>query len=60
MCILFIYLPFSAIFSGYFCVILPSSPIQELEPGATPCRGGRCAAAILTHRQQPQTKILRL
>ena len=21
-----------------------SSPIQELEPGATPCRGGRCAA----------------
>ena len=20
------------------------SPIQELEPGATPCRGGRCAA----------------
>ena len=25
-------------------VVNPSSPIQELEPGATPCRGGRCAA----------------
>ena len=36
MCILFIYLPFSAIFSVYFFVILPSSPIQGLEPGATP------------------------
>lgn len=30
-----------------------SSPIQELEPGATPCRGGRCAVAILTDCQQP-------
>ena len=53
MCILFISLPFSVRFSGYFCVILPSSPIQELEPGATPFRGGRCAAAILTDCQQP-------
>lgn len=32
------------------------SPIQELEPGATPCRGGRCAAAILADRQQPENK----
>lgn len=35
-----------------------SSPIQELEPGATPCRGGRCAAAILRGPQQPENKIL--
>ena len=27
-----------------------------IEPGATPCRGGRCAAAILTDRQQPKNK----
>lgn len=25
-------------------ILLFRSPIQELEPGATPCRGGRCAA----------------
>lgn len=25
-------------------VVFSLSPIQELEPGATPCRGGRCAA----------------
>ena len=27
------------------------SPIQELEPGATPCRGGRCAARYPHGRQ---------
>ncbi len=32
------------------------SPIQELEPGATPCRGGRCAAAILADRSSRKTK----
>lgn len=32
------------------------SPIQELEPGATPCRGGRCAAAILTDHSSLKTK----
>lgn len=35
------------------------SPIQELEPGATPCRGGRCAAAILRGPQQPETKYFK-
>ena len=30
--------------------------MQELEPAATPCRGGRCAVAILTDRQQPKQK----
>ena len=35
------------------------SPIQELEPGATPCRGGRCAAAILADRSsQKKQKYL--
>lgn len=28
----------------------------ELEPAATPYRGGRCAVAILTNRQQPKQK----
>ena len=27
-----------------------------IEPGATPYRGGRCAAAILTDCQQPKNK----
>lgn len=35
-----------------------SSPIQELETGATPCRGGRCAAAILTDRSSRKQKYL--
>lgn len=39
-------------------ILLFWSPIQELEPGATPCRGGRCAAAILRRPQQPENKIL--
>lgn len=30
--------------------LITSSPTQELGPGATPCRGGRCAAAILADR----------
>ena len=30
--------------NAYFIVSIMLSPIQELEPGATPCRGGRCAA----------------
>ena len=34
------------------------SPIQELEPGATPCRGGRCAAAILADRSSRKQKYL--
>lgn len=38
--------------------ILASSPIQELEPGVTPCRGGRCAAAISRRPQQHENKIL--
>ena len=44
------------------CVIcwLPLPPIQELGPGATPCRGGRCAARYPHGPQQPKTKILRL
>lgn len=37
---------------------LTLSPIQELETGATPCRGGRCAAAISRRPQQPENKIL--
>ena len=60
MCILFISLPFSAMFSGYFCIILPSSPIQGLEPGATPAVVGGVLLAILTDRSSQQTKILRL
>lgn len=32
------------------------SPIQELEPGATPCRGGRCAAVILADHSSLKTK----
>lgn len=28
----------------------------ELEPAATPCRGGRYAVAILTNCQQPKNK----
>lgn len=35
-----------------------SSPIQELEPGATPFRGGRCAAAILADRSSRKQKYL--
>lgn len=38
------------------CSFLTSSPIQELEPGATPCRGGRCADAILADRSSLKTK----
>ena len=38
--------------------MITSSPIQELEPGATPCRGGRCAAAILADRSSQQKKYL--
>ena len=34
------------------------SPIQELEPGATPCRGGRCAAAILADCSSRKQKYL--
>ena len=34
------------------------SPIQELEPGATPYRGGRCAATILTDRSSRKQKYL--
>ena len=60
MCILFIFSTFSVMFSGYFCVLLPSSPIQGLEPGATPCRGGRCAACYPHGPQQPETKILQI
>ena len=43
------------VFCGWF-----SSPIQELGPGATPCRGGRCAAHYPHGPQQQETKILRL
>ena len=39
-----------SVFSVSSDVFLTLSPIQELEPGATPCRGGRCAAAILADR----------
>lgn len=51
-------------FAGFLSVLrvvcqLSWSPIQELEPDATPCRGGRCAAAILADCQQLK-KILRL
>ena len=42
MCILFISLPFRHI-QRIFLHHLILSPIQGLEPGATPCRGGRCA-----------------
>lgn len=34
------------------------SPIQELEPGATPCRGGRCAACYPRGPQQLNKKYL--
>ena len=39
-------------------VVFSLSPIQELEPGATPCRGGRYAAAILTDRSSRKQKYL--
>ena len=39
-------------------VVFSLSPIQELEPGATPYRGGRCAAAILTDRNSRKQKYL--
>ncbi len=39
-----------------YSVVNSSSPIQELEPGATPYRGGRCAAAILADCKQPKNK----
>lgn len=32
------------------------SPIQEFEPGATPCRGGRCATRYPLGPQQPANK----
>ena len=35
---------FVFVFVIVFVFVLLSSPIQELEPGATPCRGGRYAA----------------
>ena len=38
--------------------MITSSPIQELEPGATPSRGGRCAAAILSDRSSRKQKYL--
>ena len=41
-----------------YSVVNSSSPIQELEPGATPCRGGRCAATILTDRSSRKQKYL--
>lgn len=34
-------------------VVNSLSPIQELEPGATPGRGGRCAARYPRGPQQP-------
>lgn len=48
-------------FRGFFSVFrvvcrLSLSPIQELGPGATPYRGGRCAAAILADRSNRKTK----
>lgn len=45
---------FSLSFS--FSFSFPSSPIQQLEPGATPCRGGRCAARYPHGPQQPANK----
>ena len=36
--------------------MITSSPIQELEPGATPCRNGRCAARYPHGPQQPANK----
>lgn len=39
-----------------YSVVNSSSPIQELEPGATPCRGGRCAARYPHGPQQPANK----
>lgn len=32
------------------------SPIQELEPGATPCRGGRCGCCYPHEPRQQETK----
>lgn len=40
--------------NAYFIIF--RSPIQELEPGAMPCRGGRCAARYPHRPQQPETK----
>lgn len=37
-------------------VVFSLSPIQELEPGATPFRGGRSAAAILADRSSLKQK----
>lgn len=52
---------FQSDFAGFLSVFrvvcrLSWSPTQELEPGATPCRGGRCAAAILADRSSRKTK----
>lgn len=49
---------FSVIFSGYFCVLWPLSPIQELEPGATPAVVGGVLLAILTDRSSRKQKYL--
>ena len=49
---------FSAILIGYFCIILPSSPIQGLEPGATPAVVGGVLLAILTDRSSRKQKYL--
>ena len=47
-------------YTNYSCrschSMITSSPIQELEPGATPCRGGRCAARYPHGPQQPANK----
>ena len=49
---------FPAISSGYFCIILPSSPIQGLEPGATPAVVGGVLLAILADRSSRKQKYL--
>ena len=49
---------FFVMFSVYFCIILPSSPIQGLEPGATPAVVGGVLLAILTDRSSRKQKYL--
>ena len=39
-------------------MVIILSPIQELEPGATPYRDGRCAVAIFTDCQQQKNTLI--
>ena len=58
MCILFIYLPFSAIFSVYFFVILPCRPSRSSNLVPRLAVVGGVLLAILTDRSSRKQKYL--